>query len=103
MTTGTQASGLNGIGAHLFEEDVRDVQVYRLRDKFSVTPSGRGGETLDFQQAAQVVTGMPGPDDRNMRSSGVLAPPGMSRFPMGDAQVLEVVESGSDVLKVRII
>jgi hypothetical protein len=103
MTTGTQASGLSGVWAHSFEEDAGDVQVYRLRDKFSFPPSRRGRETLDFQQAGQVVSGMPGPDDRQMQSSGVLTPLGMNRFRIGDAQVLEVVESGPDVLKVRMV
>lgn len=103
MTTSSQASGLNGIWAHSFEEDAGDFQVYRLRDKFPFPPSRRGRETLDFQQPGQVVSGTPGPDDRQMQSSGVLTTIGMNRFRIGGARVLEVVESAPDVLKVRIV
>jgi hypothetical protein len=103
MTMDTQASGLGGVWAHSYEEDTGDVQVYRLRDTFPFPPSRRGRETLDFQQAGQVVSGIPGPDDRNLESAGGLTPMGMNRFRIGDAQVLEVLESGPDVLKVRVV
>ncbi|MFC5477763.1 hypothetical protein [Massilia suwonensis] len=103
MTNDAQTGGLQGSWAHSFEEDAGDVQVYRLRDAFPFPPSRRGRETLDFQQAGQVVSGMPGPDDRQVHASGGLTPLGMNRFRLGDAQTLEVVESGPDVLKVRMV
>ena len=44
---------------------------------------------------------MPGPDDRQVRGSAGITQLGMNRFRLGDARVIEVLESGPDVLKVR--
>ena len=103
MTTATQTGAFGGTWAHSFEEDADGVHVYRLRDTFPFPPSRRGRETLDFRQAGQVVSGMPGPDDRQVQSAADLTPLGMNRFRLGNAQVIEVIESGPDVLKVRIV
>lgn len=97
------ATGLSGTWAHSFEEDEGDVQVYRPHDSFAFPPSRRGRETLDFQQPGRVTSGMPGPDDRRVHSAAQVTPLGMNRFRIGDARVLEVVESGPDVLKVRMV
>jgi len=100
MTT-SQAAGLSGTWAHSFEEDEGDIQVYRPDGAFAFPPSRRGRETLDFQQAAQLVAGMPGPDDRRTHSTTGITALGMNRFQLGDSRVMEVIESGPDVLKVR--
>jgi hypothetical protein len=101
MTT-SQTAGLSGTWAHSFEEDEGDVQVYRPGGSFPFPPSRRGRETLDFQQAGQVVTGMPGPDDRQVHAATGITALGMNRFRLGDSRVIEVIESGPDVLKVRL-
>jgi len=101
MMSDTHMAGLQGAWAHSFEEDEGDVQVYRPHDTFPFPPSRQGRETLDFRDAGQVVSGMPGPDDRQRRSSAGLTPLGMNRFRLGDARVIEVIESGPEVLKVR--
>jgi hypothetical protein len=91
----------DGTWTHSFEEDEGDVQVYRRSDAFTFPPSRRPRETLDFQQPGQVVTGMPGADDRRQRAAGSLTPLGMNRFRLGDAWVIEVIESGADILRIR--
>jgi hypothetical protein len=98
-----QANAPSGAWAHSFEEDAGDIQVYRPQETFPFPPSRKGRETLDFQQAGQVVSGMPGPDDRQVHSSARVTALGMNRFRLGDARVIEVVESGPDVLKVRLV
>ncbi|MDN4061621.1 hypothetical protein QPK31_25685 [Massilia sp. YIM B02769] len=96
-----QTGGLSGTWAHSYEEDEGDVQVYRPHDTFPFPPSRRGRETLDFRGAGEVISGMPGPDDRQLRSAAELTPLGMNRFRLGDARVIEVLEAGPDVLKLR--
>jgi hypothetical protein len=98
-----QTNAPGGAWAHSFEEDTGDVQVYRPQATFPFPPSRKGRETLDFQQAGQVVSGMPGPDDRQVHSTAGMTDLGMNRFRLGDARVIEVVESGPDVLKVRLV
>lgn len=101
MGTGQMSSGLSGSWTHSFEEDEGAVQVYRPSNSFAFPPSRRGRETLDFSQTGQVVTGTPGPDDRHQHAGASLTSLGMNRFRIGDARVIEVVESGPDVLKVK--
>ena len=101
MMGDVQTNGLGGTWAHSFEEDEGEVQVYRPRDTFAFPPSRRGRETLDFRDAGQVVSGMPGPDDRQVHARADVTALGMNRFRLGDARVIEVVEAGPDILKVR--
>jgi len=101
MMDKVQTDGLSGTWAHSYEEDEGDVQVYRPHDTFPFPPSRQGRATLDFRGAGQVVSGMPGPDDRQMHSAAELTSLGMNRFRLGDARVIEVLESGPDVLKLR--
>lgn len=96
-----QASGLGGIWSHSFEEDEGEVQVYRPHDTYPFPPSRQGRETLDFRGAGQVVSGMPGADDRQVRSAASVTALGMNRFRLGDARVIEVLEAGPDVLKIK--
>ena len=96
-----QPNGLSGTWAHSFEEDEGEVQVYRPHDTFPFPPSRQGRETLDFQGAGQVVSGMPGPDDRQVRSPAGVTALGMNRFRLGDARVIEVLEAGPEVLRIR--
>jgi hypothetical protein len=87
METPPSAMGAAVTWAHSFEEDEGDIQVYRPRDTFPFPPSRRGRETLVFDPAGQAMSGMPGPDDRMMQRGA--APP------------FDIVEAGSNVLKVR--
>ena len=72
MMERTQTSGLSGTWAHSYEEDEGGVQVYRPYDTFPFPSRRQGRATL-----------------------------GMNHFRLGDARVIEVLESGPDVLKVR--
>lgn len=101
MMGDVQAGGLGGTWAHSFEEDEGEVQVYRPYDTFPFPPSRQGRETLDFRGAGEVVSGMPGPDDRQVRAAAGVTAPGMNRFRLGDARVIEVLEAGPDVLKIK--
>jgi len=96
-----QTGGIGGAWAHSFEEDEGEVQVYRPYDTFPFPPSRQGRETLDFQDAGKVVSGTPGADDRQVRSAAGVTALGMNRFRLGDARVIEVIEAGPDVLKIK--
>lgn len=102
--TGMEPSltGLSGTWAHSFEEDEGDVQVFRPSHSFAFPASRRGRETLDFNAVGQLVIGAPGPDDKLQRSVSNLVPVGMNRFQIGESRVIEVVEAGSDLLKVKL-
>jgi hypothetical protein len=101
MGADQQPFSLSGAWTHSFEEDEGNVQVYRPSNSFAFPPSRRGRETLEFGSPGQVVTGVPGPDDRLQRTTSSLTPLGMNRFRIGETRTIEVVEAGSDILKVR--
>jgi hypothetical protein len=101
MGTEQQPFSLSGAWTHSFEEDEGNVQVYRPSNSFAFPPSRRGRETLEFSTPGQVVTGTPGPDDRQQRTTSSLIPLGMNRFRIGEGRTIEVVEAGGDILKVR--
>ena len=92
---------LSGAWTHSFEEDDGDIQVYRPSNSFIFPPARRARETLEFATPGQVVTGVPGPDDKLQRASSSLTPMGMGRFRIGEARVIEVIQSASDILKVK--
>ena len=96
-----QPFSLSGAWTHSFEEDEDSVQAYRPSDSFAFPPSRRGRETLEFDHPGEVVTGVPGPDDRLQRTTSSLTPLGMNRFRIGEARVIEVVEADGDILKVK--
>ena len=99
-------TGVSGSWTHAFEEDEGEVRLYRPTS-FAFPPSRRGRETIDFGNAGQVVTGMPGPDDRPQLASSGLTALGMNRFRLDGAgapgQVIEIVEAKPDLLKVRFV
>ena len=101
MGADQQPFNLRGAWAHSFEEDEGIVQVYRPSNSFAFPPSRRGRGTLEFDDSGHVVTGVPGPDDKLQRTTSSLTPLGMGRFRIGDTRVIEVVEAGSDVLKLK--
>jgi hypothetical protein len=101
MGADQQPFSLSGAWTHSFEEDEGNVQVYRPSNSFAFPPSRRGRETLEFGAPGQVITGVPGPDDRLQRTTSSLTPLGMNRFRIGEGRTIEVVEAGSDILKVR--
>lgn len=90
---------LSGAWTHSFEEDQGEIQVYRPSDSFHFPPSRRPRETLEFDGAGQVVIGRPGPGDRLQRASSSLTPLGMNRFRIADGRTLEIIEAGSDILR----
>ena len=96
-----QSASLRGAWVHSFEEDEGAVQVYRPSNSFTLPPSRRNRETLEFDTPGQVIVGSPGPDDKLVRTVASLTPLGINRFRLGEARVIEVVEQGSDILKVR--
>jgi hypothetical protein len=101
MVADQMSSGRSGNWTHSFEEDEGDVQVCRLSGSFAFPPSRRGRETLDFSQSGQVDSGMPGADDKRQHSTSSVVPMVMNRFRIGEGRVIEVIESGPDVLKVK--
>lgn len=92
---------LSGSWTHSFEEDEGDIQVYRPSNSFAFPPARRARETLEFAMPGQIVTGIPGPDDKLQRTSSSLTPMGMGRFRIGEARVIEVIQSASDILKLK--
>jgi hypothetical protein len=102
------AEELRGSWTHSFEEDEAcGVEVYRPTRSFEFPPARRGRETLDFRDAGEVVSGVPGPDDRQRSSRCSLTPLGINRFrlvggmPRAPAPVIEIVEVRPDRLKLR--
>lgn len=95
-------TGLSGTWTHSFEEDEGDIQTYRPNGSFAFPPSRQGRDTLDFQQPDQFVRGTPGSDDRLVLSSSGVTPLGTNRFRIGDVQVIEVIASSPDMLKIRL-
>jgi hypothetical protein len=95
-----------GSWTHSYEEDAAGVQVYRPTGSFAFPPSRRVRETLEFGAAGLVTIGAPGPDDRRRYSTARMTALGMNRYRLGDdarglGKVIEIVESGPQVLKVR--
>lgn len=101
MGTEQQSAGLSGAWTRSFEEDEGNIQVYRPSNSFTFPPARRARDTLDFTTPGQVVTGVPGPDDKLQRTTSSLTSMGMGRFRIGEMRVIEVIESASDILKVR--
>ena len=101
------AAGLTGSWTHSYEEDDGDAQVYRPTHAFAFPPSRRGRETLEFDGAGQMLSGMPGPDDRQRKTGLTVTPLGMNRFRLDGAgtsgHLIDVVESGPDLLKLRYV
>lgn len=105
-------AALVGHWRHSWEEDVGDLQVWRPAEGFAFPLSRRGRKTLQISAAGEVVSGVPGPSDRQQWSSAQLTPLGMNRFrfdaganpggaaPVGGA-VIEIIEAGPDLLKLR--
>jgi hypothetical protein len=99
------SAGPTGNWTHSYEEDGADVQVYRPTHAFAFPPGRRGRETLEFGAAGQVVSGMPGPDDRQVMTGAVLTCLGMNRYRLdggqSPGQVVEIVQSEPGMLKIR--
>ncbi len=105
MTAQHAAAQFAGHWTHSYEEDSDGVQVYRPTQGFAFPPSRRGRATLVVGPDGQAQTGRPGPDDRQQMSGVSLTALGMQRFRLDGAglpgQVIEVVDAGPDVLKLR--
>jgi|SRR4029077_6684292 hypothetical protein len=106
MNTMNQGSPpITGSWTHSFEEDEGDILVYRPTNSFAFPPSRRGREVLLFASGEMTML-TPGPDDRPRDSGGRWGALGMNRFGFGGtqnspAQVIEVIESTPDILKIR--
>jgi hypothetical protein len=98
---GGAEQGPAGSWTHSFEEDTGTEQVFRRTGAYAFPASRRPRDVLDFT-SAQVVTAVPGPDDKVQRSSGPMTALGMQRFRLGDGRELEVVDAGADVLRVKV-
>ena len=98
-------SGPAGNWTHSYEEDGGDVQVYRPTHSFAFPPSRRGRETLEFGAAGQMVSGVPGPDDRQVRTGAALTSLGMNCYRLDGGQtagqVIEIIQSEPDMLTIR--
>lgn len=98
---------LAGSWTHSFEEDEPGVSVYRLTQSFAFPPARRGRATLEFGNADEVLTDVPGPDDRQQITRSSMTPLGMNRYRLGGTapapdKVIEVVEPQAGALKLRI-
>ncbi len=96
---------LDGSWTHSFEEDEAEVLVYRPTDAFAFPPARRGRESIVFAAGGEITALSPGPDDRS-RAAGRWRALGMNRYGVGGtadapAQVLEIVEAGPRILKLR--
>lgn len=98
---------IGGSWTHSFEEDEAGVLVYRPTDSFAFPPSRRGRESLVFAGGGEMTEQSPGPDDRpRATAAGRWRALGMNRYGVGGtpdapAQVLEIVEIGPEILRVR--
>lgn len=97
----------DGSWTHSFEEDESNLRVYRPTHSFVFPSSRRRRETLEFDADGHVTIGVAGPDDRLQTTSSSLTALGMNRFRLESAagsagQVLELVESAPDMLKLRL-
>lgn len=90
-----------GSWIHSFEEDEDGVEVFRPSASFPFPPSRRPRRTLEIGADGQAGIGTPGPDDRLRHAKATIQPLGRNRFGLGDGRVIEVVETGPGVLKVR--
>lgn len=102
-----EAALFAGNWTHSFEEDGAGVLVYRPTHGFAFPPSRRGRETLEIDQSGHVVSGTPGPDDRQRVSTASMTALGMNRFRLDGtalpAQVIEIVEARPDMLRLRYV
>ena len=98
---------IRGRWTHSFEEDDGDVLTYRPTDTFAFPPSRGGRDTLEFAEGGELTEHAPGPDDRPRATPiGRWQALGMNRVMLGgteDApgQVVEVIESTPDILRLR--
>lgn len=90
-----------GSWTHSFEEDAEGVEVFRPSASFPFPPSRRPRRTLEIGADGQMGIGTPGLDDRLHHAQSAIQPLGGNRFRLGDARVIEVVEAGPGVLKLR--
>jgi len=98
--TDQEATTPGGSWTHSFEEDTGSEQVFRRTGAYAFPASRRQRDTLDFA-TGQITSAVPGPDDRLQRSTGTLTPLGSQRYRLGDGRAVEVVEVGSDVLRIK--
>lgn len=99
------SADLAGSWTHSHEEDSADLRVYRPTDAFAFPPGRRGRETLEFGTAGQMITGTPGPDDRQIRTGATSL--GMHRYRLDGGQtpgqIIEIVQWEPGLLKVRMV
>jgi len=100
------AAPLRGSWTHSFEEDDSESLVYRPTDNFAFPPSRRGRDILEFGEGGELTELTPGPDDRPRATERRWRALGMNRYGVGDmpdapGHVLEIVEVGPELLKIR--
>src|SRR5215470_3171497 len=84
----------------------RGVLVYRPTQSFSFPPTRAGRDRIVIDPDGQLREQVPGPDDRARDKPGRWRMLGMNRFGLGGTaeqpdQVIEILEAGPDVLKIR--
>lgn len=87
---------------HSFEEDTGSEQVFRPTASYPFPRSRRPRATLDLTGGA-LETATPGPDDRMQRSIMPVTSIGTGRYRLEDGREIEVIEAGSDVLRIRLV
>ena len=102
-----EAARFAGSWTHSHEEDSGGVQVYRPTQGFVFPLSRRGRETLEVSSEGQILSGTPGPDDRQRLTKASMTALGMNRFRLDglglSGQVIEMIETGPDILKLRYV
>ena len=97
----------SGSWTHSFEEDEPGgVLVYRPTHSFDFPPTRAGRDTIVFGAGGELSEHAQGPDDRMRAGPGRWIARGMNRFTLGGTaeapeRAIEIIEAGSDVLKIR--
>jgi hypothetical protein len=97
----------SGSWTHSFEEDEPGgVLVFRPTHSFAFPPTRAGRDTIVFGEGGELTEQSPGPDDRPRATPGRWTAVGMNRFALGGTaeapqRAIEIIETRSDVLKIR--
>jgi hypothetical protein len=95
-----------GSWSHSYEEDEGGVRVYRPTHSFAFPPSRRGRDTLVFEADGKLVIHSLGADDTSHARASRWThvgerEVGLGGMPGAPEEIVEIIESTPDVLKVR--
>jgi hypothetical protein len=100
------AAPVSGNWTHSFEEDEPGgIRVYRPTQSFAFPPTRAGRDRIVIE-GGELREQAPGPDDRARDKPGKWRALGMNRFGLGGTaeqpvEVIEILEAGPDLLKIR--